>query len=98
MAAERSNAWSARHHGCGYAGTRRTSVRLPSPNGGFAGEERYLAPRQRRRRLVGLALLVLGLAVATIASIAIGSKEIAFDGVWHALTSPTGLEDDVVIR
>jgi len=57
-----------------------------------------LAPRQRRRRLVGLALLVLGLAVATIASIAIGSKEIAFDGVWHALTSPTGLEDDVVIR
>ena len=57
-----------------------------------------MAPRQRRRRLVGLALLVLGLAVATIASIAIGSKEIAFDGVWHALTSPTGLEDDVVIR
>ena len=57
-----------------------------------------MAPRQRRRRLVGLALLVLALALAAVASIAIGSKEIAFDGVWHALTSPTGLEDDVVIR
>jgi iron complex transport system permease protein len=56
-----------------------------------------LAPRQRRR-LVGLALLVLGLVAAAVASIAIGSKEIALDGVWHALASPTGLEDDVVIR
>ncbi|WNV91777.1 iron ABC transporter permease [Umezawaea sp. Da 62-37] len=57
-----------------------------------------MASEQRRRRLVGLVLLVLALALAAVASIAIGSKEIALDGVWHALTAPTGLEDDVVIR
>ncbi|GAA3994454.1 iron ABC transporter permease [Allokutzneria multivorans] len=53
--------------------------------------------RRRRRRLVGLLVLLLVLTAAVLASIAIGSKPIALPEVWHALTSPTGTEDDIVI-
>jgi len=54
--------------------------------------------QRRRRRIVGL-LALLGLAVlAVLASIAIGAKPIGLDGVWHGLTSPTGTENDIIIR
>src|SRR4051812_27947657 len=36
--------------------------------------------------------------VAGLASIAIGSKPIGLDGVWHGLTAPTGTENDIIIR
>ncbi len=53
---------------------------------------------RRRRRMVGL-LVLLGLAViAVLASIAIGSKPIGLDGVWHGLLTPTGSENDIIIR
>ena len=54
--------------------------------------------RRRRRRIVGL-LVLIGLAVvAGLASIAIGSKPIGLDAVWHGLTAPTGTENDIIIR
>ena len=54
--------------------------------------------QRRRRRIVGL-LALLGLAaLAVLASIAIGAKPIGLDGVWHGLTSPTGTENDIIIR
>ena len=54
--------------------------------------------RRRRRRIVGLLVLV-GLAVlACLASIAIGSKPISMDDVWHGLVAPTGTENDIIIR
>jgi iron complex transport system permease protein len=48
--------------------------------------------------LVGLLFLLIALVVVALASIAIGSKEIPLAGVWHGLFTPTGVEDDVVIR
>ncbi|GAA1300469.1 FecCD family ABC transporter permease [Pseudonocardia xinjiangensis] len=52
----------------------------------------------RRRRLLGLALLVAVLVVCCLASIAVGAKAIPLEGVWHALVNPTGTEDDIVVR
>ncbi|KAA2262475.1 iron ABC transporter permease [Solihabitans fulvus] len=57
-----------------------------------------LLAARRRRRLVGLALLLLGLAAACVASIAVGAKAIPLDGVWHAIAAPSGTENDIVIR
>ncbi|MEV6607306.1 iron ABC transporter permease [Kutzneria sp. NPDC051319] len=54
--------------------------------------------RRRRRRIVGLLVLVGLAVVAGLASIAIGSKPIGLDGVWHGLVAPTGTENDIVIR
>jgi iron complex transport system permease protein len=53
----------------------------------------------RRALLVGgvLALLVL-LALVAAASIAVGARGISLGHVWSALVSPTGTDDDVVIR
>jgi iron complex transport system permease protein len=52
----------------------------------------------RRRRLAGLALLMVVLLAACIASIAVGAKAIPLEGVWHAVFTPTGTEDDIVVR
>jgi iron complex transport system permease protein len=53
----------------------------------------------RRPLLVGgvLALLALLVAVAAL-SIAVGARTIPLEGVWSALVSPTGSDDDVVVR
>jgi iron complex transport system permease protein len=52
-----------------------------------------------RVRLVGgvLALLVL-LALALVASVAIGARGIPLGHVWSAVVAPTGSPDDVVVR
>ncbi|MEN3301973.1 MAG: iron-siderophore transport system permease protein [Pseudonocardia sp.] len=52
----------------------------------------------RRRRLVGLLVLVVLLAAACFASVAFGTKIIPFPQVWSALFAPTGTEDDIVVR
>jgi iron complex transport system permease protein len=57
-----------------------------------------LGTARRRRRLNGLVLLIVALGAACLASVAIGSKEIGLGAVLHALFTPSGLEDDVVIR
>jgi iron complex transport system permease protein len=54
--------------------------------------------RSRRRRLVGLGLLAVAVLACGLASIAVGTKAIPLDGVWHALFTPTGTEDDIVVR
>jgi iron complex transport system permease protein len=41
-----------------------------------------------------LALLVL----LALAGVAVGAKAVPLDAVWHGLFSPTGLEDDVIVR
>jgi iron complex transport system permease protein len=55
--------------------------------------------RSAPSRRVGLlvALLVI-LAVAVVASLAIGSKAIPLAHVWSAFVAPTGTEDDTVVR
>jgi iron complex transport system permease protein len=57
------------------------------------------AARARRRALAGgvLALLVL-LALAVVASVAIGARGIPLGHVWSAVVAPAGSPDDVVVR
>jgi iron complex transport system permease protein len=53
----------------------------------------------RRVRRVGLVSVLLALLVlAVLASLAVGAKPIPLELVWHALWSPTGTEDDIVVR
>lgn len=53
----------------------------------------------RRARRVGLVCVLLALLVlAVMASFAVGAKPIPLELVWHALWSPTGTEDDIVVR
>ncbi|QUQ69656.1 FecCD family ABC transporter permease [Kutzneria sp. CA-103260] len=54
--------------------------------------------RRRRRRIVGLLVLLALAVLAGLASIAIGAKPIGLDGVWHGLVAPTGSENDIIIR
>ncbi|WP_448624893.1 FecCD family ABC transporter permease [Geodermatophilus sp. URMC 64] len=58
------------------------------------------APASRRRALLlgGLLALLVLLAVAAAASIAAGARAISPGDVWSALFSPTGSDDDVVVR
>ncbi|SHE74821.1 FecCD family ABC transporter permease [Streptoalloteichus hindustanus] len=64
-------------------------------NGGPGGE--VIAAR-RRRRVLGLLAVLVGLVVACLLSVAFGAKEMSLDTVWHALVSPTGGENDIVVR
>jgi len=52
----------------------------------------------RKRRLLGLALLVLLLAAAALASVAVGARPMTFAEIFHALFTPTGLDTDLVVR
>lgn len=61
------------------------------------------APRRPARRArsgrIGLLLaLAVLLAVVTVLSLALGAKAIPVAGVWHALLTPTGSENDTVVR
>ncbi len=52
---------------------------------------------RRRRVLVVIGLLVL-LVLAALASLAVGAKPIPVGQVWDAIWSPTGTENDIVVR
>ena len=52
----------------------------------------------RRRRLLGLGVLVLLVAAGMLAGLAVGARSLAPAEVWGALVSPTGTEADVVVR
>ncbi|MFD8529860.1 FecCD family ABC transporter permease [Streptosporangium canum] len=51
-----------------------------------------------RHRLLVLAGLFGALAVAALLSVMIGAKPVPPADVWHALTGPTGSENDIIIR
>jgi iron-siderophore transport system permease protein len=74
------------------------SAGLTSAGSAPAGGPAPAVGGQRSRRLVGLGLLLVGLVACALASIAVGAKPIPLDGVWHALATPTGTEDDIVVR
>jgi iron complex transport system permease protein len=52
----------------------------------------------RGRLATGLLALVALLAVVVLLGIAVGARSIALPDVWAALVSPTGGEDDAVVR
>lgn len=53
---------------------------------------------RHRRRVVGLVVLLGCVLLACLASIAIGSKSIPLDAVWHGLVSANGSENDIIVR
>lgn len=56
-------------------------------------------PAGLRARPTGLLFVLLGLiALAALASLAVGAKAIPPDQVWQALVAPTGGENDSVVR
>ncbi|MFG1704684.1 FecCD family ABC transporter permease [Nonomuraea sp. M3C6] len=60
-----------------------------------------MAPRLhgiRHRRLTVLFALLAAVLVAVVLSVTIGSKSVPLPDAWHALTAPTGTENDIVIR
>ncbi|MEO3887624.1 iron ABC transporter permease [Nonomuraea sp. B5E05] len=52
----------------------------------------------RHRRLTVLFVLVASVLVAVVLSVTVGSKSVPLTDAWHALTAPTGTENDIVIR
>lgn len=52
----------------------------------------------RRRRLVGLVVLVLALVAAVLASVAIGARPLTFAEIAHALLQPTGTDTDIIVQ
>ncbi|GLW06068.1 iron ABC transporter permease [Microtetraspora sp. NBRC 13810] len=55
-------------------------------------------PAIRRRRVLVLLTLVAALAVAALLSLTLGTKPVPLGDTWHALTGPTGTENDLIIR
>lgn len=52
-----------------------------------------------RAKRVGLVItLLILLGVTALASLAVGAKPIPIELVWNAIWSPTGAEDDIVVR
>lgn len=62
--------------------------------------DRADVPRRRRsgRRTAVAAAAALLLALALLASLALGSRPLAVDQVWHALTAPDGGEATTIVR
>lgn len=52
----------------------------------------------RRRRVAVVTVLMMALALVVLASLAVGAKPIPIGVVWDALWSPTGTQDDIVVR
>lgn len=53
---------------------------------------------RRRRRVIGSAVLLGLLVLSCVLSLLIGAKTVPFGEVWHALVTPTGTEDDLIVR
>ncbi|MER7081245.1 iron complex transport system permease protein [Saccharopolyspora kobensis] len=53
---------------------------------------------RRRRRLIGIAVLVVALLVSCVLSVVVGAKTIPLTEVWSGLFQPTGTENDLIIR
>jgi len=80
---------------------REVVRRATAEHEGFAEITVALTPaRLRRRRVVGLGVLLVTLAVVVLASVAVGARPLSFAEIAHGLTpsggSPT--EADVIIR
>ncbi|MDV6305033.1 iron ABC transporter permease [Rhodococcus cerastii] len=52
----------------------------------------------RKRRLLGLAVLVVALVAGILASIAIGARPLTFAEIAHALLNSTGTDTDIIVR
>jgi iron complex transport system permease protein len=53
---------------------------------------------RRARRIAGLAVLVLMLGLAVLASVMVGARALSPDTVWRALTATAGGEADIIVH
>ncbi|WP_172650685.1 FecCD family ABC transporter permease [Rhodococcus opacus] len=52
----------------------------------------------RRRRLVGLGVLVILLGLVLLASVAVGARPLSFAEIFHALFDADGSQTDIIVR
>ncbi|MCI2423408.1 iron ABC transporter permease [Saccharopolyspora sp. K220] len=77
------------------------SVAVDSPRASGPGTPSTAPARlreRRRRRLTGIAVLLVVLVVSCLLSVVIGAKTIPLHDVWNGLFAPTGTENDLIIR
>ncbi|MGH3352041.1 MAG: FecCD family ABC transporter permease [Nocardioides sp.] len=81
---------------------RQVVRRITAVDEGFDQIETDLTPPQLRlRRVTGLLALLVILAFLLLASVAVGSRPLAFGEIWHGLTPPyhvTPTEADLIVR
>ncbi|TQC49250.1 iron ABC transporter permease [Rhodococcus sp. WS4] len=66
---------------------------------GFAVREKDVSVAAiRRRRLVGLGVLVILLGLVLLASVAVGARPLSFAEIFHALFEPDGSQTDIIVR
>ena len=75
-----------------------TSVTRPPPHGQPPATAPTTPHTLRRRRLLVVAGLLALLTLVALASLAVGAKPIPLSQVWDAIWSPTGTENDIVVR
>jgi iron-siderophore transport system permease protein len=59
---------------------------------------RLTVPHARSRRILLILILAVLLVGVVLLSLAVGTKPIPLASVWDAIWSPTGTEDDVIVR
>lgn len=66
---------------------------------GFAVREKDVSVAAiRRRRLIGLGILVVLLGLVLLASVAVGARPLSFAEIFHALFDPDGSQTDIIVR
>ncbi|MBV6757475.1 FecCD family ABC transporter permease [Rhodococcus opacus] len=66
---------------------------------GFAVREKDVSVAAiRRRRLIGLGVLVILLGLVLLASVAVGARPLSFAEIFHALFDPDGSQTDIIVR
>ncbi|MFC9362211.1 FecCD family ABC transporter permease [Rhodococcus sp. NPDC057014] len=66
---------------------------------GFAVREKDVGVAAiRRRRLIGLCVLVILLGLVLLASVAVGARPLSFAEIFHALFDPDGSQTDIIVR
>ena len=59
---------------------------------------RLTVPHARSRRILLILVLTALLLTVVLLSLAVGAKPILIGSVWDAIWSPTGTEDDIIVR
>lgn len=81
---------------------RQVVRRATAEDEGFTEVTVAVTPAKLRlRRVTGLVVLLVALAVVVLASVAVGARPLSFGEIWHGLAPPYGgspTEADIIIR
>ncbi|WP_307830719.1 iron chelate uptake ABC transporter family permease subunit [Rhodococcus sp. KRD162] len=87
-----------RHVGIGTASAEVVRVKRAAAEGFEPIPQDGSVAAIRRRRLLGLAVLVVALVAGVLASVAIGARPMTFAEIAHALIDSTGTDTDIIVR